>query len=304
MSPVLADRHSSIMPSAPSFASTPAEFHLFSTRVHDVQRPRETPTLNSFSFGLSASESRDLETLSSLRSNAFGELHRTVAESGEGFIQRMRDYELSRSNSDVHLKVAKYSKGGCKHSSHGVLSQKTLSHQYQLDNGEDEDDEVQILLPQMSFQASSRHKKRVVSLGPGDFPSPFTRGERCPSPAPCSSSICHSDDESHFSSVRSPTLGHSLFSSPHELPTSSTPALSHTPSNSTNSSLVSLVLPPLTPHTSDQPSLGLSTRSEKAIAALTLAMANGAGDLNDYQALLAIQTTPAIDNSQVGEMWH
>jgi hypothetical protein len=291
------------MSSTPSFASTPAEFQLFPKRVHDVQRPgSSTPTLDSFSFEISASQSYDLAALSSLRSNAFGELHRTVAESGEGLVQRMRDYELSRSKSDVYLKVARYPRRGRKQSSHGVLSQKILSQRRQLINGEDDDDDVQILLPQMSFQGSSRLKKRAVSLGPGDSLSSFTRSERSSSPAPYPSSICCSDDESHISSVRSPSLGHS---SPHQLPTSCTPALSHTPSNSTNSSLVSLVLPPPIPYNPHQPFPGLtSTRSEKAIAALTLAMANGAGDLTDYQALLAIQTTPALDNSQVGEMWH
>lgn len=54
------------------------------------------------------------------------------------------------------------------------------------------------------------------------------------------------------------------------------------------------------------PSLDMATQSsysEKAIAALSLAMANGAVGLNDYQALLAIQETPAMDACQVGEMF-
>jgi hypothetical protein len=262
-----------------------------------------TPTLDSFSFGLSPSESEpesyDLAALSSLRSNAFGELHRTVTESGEGLIQRMRDYELSRSKSDVYLTVAKFPRRGRKQLSHGVLSQEPLSQRHQSINGED-DDEVQILLPQMTFPGSSRLKKRAVSLGPGDFLSPFTGIERCSSPVSYPGFI--SNDEPHVSGGRSPSIAYSFYSSPHQLPTTSTPALSHTLSNSTNSSLVSLALPPPIPYNLHQP--GPTSRSEKAIAALTLAMANGAGDLADYQPLLAIQTTAILDNSQVGEMWH
>lgn len=289
-----------------SFASTPAEFRLFPKRVHDTQRPYDsTPTLDSFSFGLSASMNYDLATLSSLRSNAFGELHRTVAESGEGLIQRMRDYELSRSKSDIHSKVAKHPIRGRKQSFRNVVSPETLSQSRQLIRDDDDDEEVQILLPQMSFPRSSRHKKRAVSLGPSDdILSLSTGSERCSSTAPYPRLTYHSDDELHLSGVRSPSFACSL-SSPHQLPTSSTPALSHTPSNSTNSSLVSLVLSPSIPHSQRQsPQPGItSTRTEKAIAALTLAMANGAGDLTDYQALLAIQTSPAVDSSQVGEMW-
>jgi len=299
---MLIKEHGPTMPPTPSFASTPAAFHLFPKSNNDAQRPCG-PTLDSFSFGLA--ESYDLATLSNLRSNAFGELHRTVAESGEGLIQRMRDYELSRSKSDVHLGVANYPRRGRNKSPHGTLPEKTLSQRCQPDDGED-DDEVQILLPQMSSPgSSSRHKKRAVSLGPDDCPSPSIGSQRCFLPSSYPRSIYHSDDELHVPGVRSPSLAYSLLSSAHQLPPSSTPALSHTLSNSSNSSLVSLDLPPPIPSNmrhSPRPALA-STRSEKAIAALTLAMANGAGGLTDYQTLLAIQTAPALDNSQVGEMW-
>jgi hypothetical protein len=263
-----------------------------------VQRPcGSTPTPFSFCPSGSEPESYDLATLSSLRSNAFGELHRTVAESGERLIQRMRDYERSRSKSDAYLKLAKYPRGR-KQSSRGVLAQRTPNQRHQPTNGEDDDDEVHILLPQMTYPGSSPHKKRAVSLGPGDFPSPFTEDERCSSPISYPSFI--SDDELHVSGMKSP-VSYSSYSSQHQLPTLSTPALSNSLSNSTNSSQISLALPPPLPYIPHQDSP--TSRSEKAIAALTLAMANGAGDLTDYQALLSIQTTPALDNSQVGEMW-
>lgn len=43
--------------------------------------------------------------------------------------------------------------------------------------------------------------------------------------------------------------------------------------------------------------------AEKTIAALTLAMANGAGSLGDYEAVRALNVSLA-DESQVGELWH
>ena len=108
------------------------------------------------------------------------------------------------------------------------------------------------------------------------------------------------------------------------------PALSYTRTNSTNSSLVSLplVLPAPAPHPSAHPystshphsyshpyaptpahtqSQGApASPSEKALAALTLVMANGAGGLNDYAAVRAASAAAeggALDAAHVGEMW-
>jgi hypothetical protein len=185
----------------------------------------------------------------------------------------------------------------------------SLSTQPVADVDDDEDD-VQILLSQPLSQKV--HKRRAVSLdsmeedlGHNSASCSFARNELCSCPGPESSSICHSDDELHASSTQFITHSSSFIPSPsHRFSTSSTPALSHTLSDSTNSSLVSLALPPPTqsvPHPF-QPALP-SSCSEKAIAALSLAFANGAG-LTDYGALLAIQATPALDDCQVGEMWH
>ncbi len=46
-----------------------------------------------------------------------------------------------------------------------------------------------------------------------------------------------------------------------------------------------------------------STRSEKALAALTLAMANGAGSIHDYDALRNIEPVVVHDDGAVGELW-
>ena len=76
------------------------------------------------------------------------------------------------------------------------------------------------------------------------------------------------------------------------------PELSHTAASSSTSSLLSLMPPPAT-HSP-------SSREEKVIAALTLALANGAAGLNDYSAVreaLGVSAPHADGASEVGEMW-
>jgi len=50
----------------------------------------------------------------------------------------------------------------------------------------------------------------------------------------------------------------------------------------------------------------ISSREEKVIAALTLALANGAAGLNDYSAVreaLGVSAPHADGAAEVGEMW-
>lgn len=75
------------------------------------------------------------------------------------------------------------------------------------------------------------------------------------------------------------------------------PELSHTVASSSTSSLLSLFSPVMPPP---------STREEKVIAALTLALANGAAGINDYSAVReALGASAALTEgaSEVGEMW-
>jgi hypothetical protein len=75
------------------------------------------------------------------------------------------------------------------------------------------------------------------------------------------------------------------------------PELSHTVASSSTSSLLSLFPPVMLPP---------STREEKVIAALTLALANGAAGINDYSAVReALGASAALTEgaSEVGEMW-
>jgi hypothetical protein len=79
------------------------------------------------------------------------------------------------------------------------------------------------------------------------------------------------------------------------------PELSHTVASSSTSSLLSLSPPPTIPSP--------SSREEKVIAALTLALANGAAGLNDYSAVREAlgASAPHADGTaevgEVGEMW-
>lgn len=48
-----------------------------------------------------------------------------------------------------------------------------------------------------------------------------------------------------------------------------------------------------------------SSYPDKAISALTLAFANGACGINDYQAVLdAYNSSPFVEESHAGELWH
>lgn len=246
-----------------------------------------------------------------LRSDAFWQLHRSVAENGEGLVRRMRDYEHSRSRAETYSKVKDAQKRGLKRSSLNVPARKSS-----LTDESDEDDDIQIFsgdVPDIFFPRSLRPQKRALSLDIMDeAPERFDLrshsipgNERCSSPGASSSSMYASDDEQQ-SHILSPTSA-SFSSTP-----SYTPALSHTASESSNSSLVSLPLSPpmsifpshaplMIPHTPSSPP---SSRSEKALAAISLAMANGAGSIHDYASLSSLHQNPLLDNCDVGEMWH
>ncbi|KAH9968987.1 hypothetical protein BC827DRAFT_301427 [Russula dissimulans] len=95
--------------------------------------------------------------------------------------------------------------------------------------------------------------------------------------------------------MRARSLGDMDLDSPQMTPTIP-PELSHTVASSSTSSLLSLI-PPVVPSP--------SSREEKAIAALTLALASGAAGLNDYSAVReALGFSAHADGAwEVGEMW-
>lgn len=282
-----------------------------------------------------------------MRSHAFWELQRSVAEGGEGLVRRMRDWENSRSRSSAsppHLRDRDPQRRSWRRSmphGHENVCASAGTDAAAGPSPENDEDDVEIVSGDIASGSayfhirSASHKRRALSTGTMDVdlpvlpevavhPSPVTSAEgseHCSSPIVTSAgaSAYSSDDEDLYPLEAPPRHSGALF----------TPALTHTYTSSTNSSLVSLPLsrplfqsndpPPFTsaPFTftmdprPDSKSLHLpssASRSEKAIAALTLAMANGAGGLNDYAALRlaegASADTPSIDECQVGELWH
>ncbi|KAH9946801.1 hypothetical protein B0H21DRAFT_383352 [Amylocystis lapponica] len=274
------------------------------------------------------------DDLNRMRSDAFWELHRSVAESGEGLVQRMRDWETSRSGragSGRFHGGARYGhrpRGRSTRYSHSTIND---AEAVEIP-GPDEDD-VEIVSNNSTSGSSHFHirspsyKKRALSLGMMDVDSPgidmhppyaeAEDSERCSSPIDAFSgpSVCSDDEElSHVDSDGIPYSG-PIF----------TPALSQALTSSANSSLISLplslplpspddtqqiplasgfILMPQSVPSGHVPLVSTASRSEKAVAALTLAIANGAGGLNDYEALRTAEGVSAFDECQVGEMWH
>lgn len=192
---------------------------------------------------------------------------------------------------------------------------------------DDEEEEVEIVSGTIPEPRSPANKKRAFSLGTMDIDLPeidmsgietrvplfaSTEGsERCSSPLePFSAPSAYSSDDEDMREPSPGTRSGPLL----------TPALSHTHASSSNSSFISLPLMQPSPnfdgqsHGDSSPSLrhhtpaahipATASRSEKAIAALTLAMANGAAGLNDYDALLRLDGASSQDESGAGELWH
>lgn len=296
-------------------ASTSAAFQFF---------PQKKARRSRFSREPSPREARRIspDEARRMRADALGELHRSVLESGEGLVRKMRDWESrpARPAADTHQprrswrRLASYY--GTPQAAEAVS-----------ECPEEDEDDIFIVGETSSFPAahSDVQKKRSLSMDV-DLPemeaysSPFVRLDGCdrssspiaPSSGP---SAYSSDDEGHADmDVELASSASGPFSSP---------ALSHTYSTSANSSLVSLplfahtsergadmgaALPPSATITSSEftaPALGSppSTRSEKAIAALALAMANGAVGISDYEALRAGEGLATLEETHAGELW-
>ncbi|KAG6842545.1 hypothetical protein C0991_000071 [Blastosporella zonata] len=309
---VLSDRHHATAPSSSIFATTASDFHLSSRRERDMKtRRRSNLFIETRSMDIDDDEHIDLRRLSRLRSNAFWELHRSVAENGEGLVRRMRDYEHSRSRTDAYLKVKEAQKRGRKRSSVAALSRRTNhlhtdsddDQEDADDDADEEDDDIQIFageVPRISLPGNT-YQKRALSLGVENTQY-TTHRRRCSSPvATCDTipSIYHSDDEQFLHSSSGTT---SPIVSLHSLSPPLNPSLPDDMlSDHEHISLPAISLP-------TSPSLCNLTssvsRTEKAIAALSLAMASGAGGITDYDALVTLQAWPSLDDCRVGEMWH
>lgn len=200
------------------------------------------------------------------RSNAFWELQKSVEESGEGFVMKMREQE---------------SRGRKRR-------QPMMSRTSNMINSEDEDI---LILSGGSLEGNDPsspilpRKKIASSVGMMDL-EPFSidleTEDLFSSPSHTAPSISSDEDTDYPGSSTSITT-HSA-SSPVSWSFPSDASIPH-----------SLQLPNVSTHNKLP-----SSRSDKAIAALTLALANGAGDLNDYGPLL---DDSSLVDYQVGELW-
>lgn len=251
-----------------TFPASSADFNLFphsrcSPRRHVNHTP---PTLDD--------QPNSIE-MSRLRSDAFWELHKSVAENGEGFVQRMRDYERTRS-----WQTLDRSRKGRKRAFNVQLnhSASSLFDTVLLNDNED----VQIVAGEDWPGSSDDHFQKHRQF--------CTDDSRCTAPFISTSLASPADGDSPMST--STSLSCSSPSSP-----SSSPSLSL----DGHASVTSI-------HPSPQSLSGQTTSvpSEKALSELSLALANGAGGINDYNHLqnLAGTDSEAVDAGGPGELWH
>ncbi|KAK7694511.1 hypothetical protein QCA50_001697 [Cerrena zonata] len=278
------------------FPSTSAAFQLFPNRPRrSCRSPRHTPR-SSQPLSPVDLELPSVEEADRLRTDAFWDLHRSIAESGDGFVSRMREWESTHHQAQTYAQTSNYGPSELSQPSRG---RKRVAPTYEEQPGDfdsmDEEDDIVIVShddcqPPLKKRALSMSvmKGNPYSIGASSISS--RASERCSSP------IDIIEDEDDFPS-----------STPCTSPI--TPALTHA---SASSSLVSLVLSAPTIH--DQSSYlpgagsfsGPSTpHSERAVAALALAMANGAGGLNDYADVLHLegQQELPMNQSSIGDMW-
>ncbi|KAL4243139.1 hypothetical protein ABKN59_000933 [Abortiporus biennis] len=289
----------------PELPSTSAAFQFFPERPkvsNRVSRPAPRTYHPSPVIDIEISSVHNLENL---RTSAFLDLQRSIMESGEGLVSRMRDWEQANTSSPLR---PQQSRG--RNRAH--LPADFTSMSAGEESEDDEEDDIQIVYEDLSMdssphQSSPSVKKRALSMTAMDIDYPHTLPEtfrtdspeddRCASPVPSDAS----DEHVNHGSL-------------------TTPPLTHTYTNSATSSIISLPLPSLTNNTSLPTSSSMpgsldvahasstASHEEKALDALTLAMANGAGGLSDYEALRTLEENEnhesTSDASLVGEMWH
>ncbi|KAL1749049.1 hypothetical protein HDZ31DRAFT_28296 [Schizophyllum fasciatum] len=261
--------------SRPTFATTAADFQLSSSCGPSLSsRPRKRMN------GLSAQE-RECEMLSEpdisrLHSEAFSDLNRSITESNERFVQRMRELEHEQPvpQPDYTPRVLE-----ARHRGRKRACNMPSQHAPAADPSDDDDD-VLVYSGERAdpfggnprrkrLRATSREGSPAISPGRNSgYSSPSAPS--CDSASSASPSDDDEEDEIEIDVGTSCSLVPGL---------SSVPVLSSAETNSSASSMRSsppaecLPLP--------------STRSEKALAALTLAMEHGIG-VADYAALRVI----------------
>ncbi|KIJ68303.1 hypothetical protein HYDPIDRAFT_165191 [Hydnomerulius pinastri MD-312] len=337
--PSSTDSHSSgsisSAPHTPPFPASSADFLLFPGRSAyrgNGSAQSRSPSSLASSLPDDPYESSESE-LARLRSEAFWELQRSVEENGEGFVKRMRELEDSRAKSAQHSRARGIERRRRKRYSPSVPTTRKTKKA----SGSDNDDDDVLILSSDVIGGSIFHpkQKRASSLGAMVVDNDTqAQEEALLSPVSRNLSIihpfsfkdtCHDHThtsnhnhimEPYTSSNSSPESTHPAYTNAFtQSPSHSSPKSFNSPLNVFSPSFPSrdnvgarmLVPVPSPTASSDRSSFDVipssSSRTEKAIAALTLAMANGAGGLGDYEAVRALDNQ-CTNESQVGELWH
>ncbi|KAG1755141.1 uncharacterized protein EDB91DRAFT_1242350 [Suillus paluster] len=304
--PVSTDSHSSGLsssaPHTPLFAATPADFLLFSGRssrreiAFEKSRIESTNPIDVRDTHSSISEA----DATRLRSDAFWELRRSIAVSGENLVKRMQPLtdEEPRSGIPLVSPLPDLSEGLAALRATRRMSKYTL--------------ESSVVFP-------PSRQKRASSLGSTDIDTDemlASSFSKYLDQASIRSSLSNDDagdlSRHSFNTTFSPDTLHSTSSSPaykySAYTTAFSPALSGPSISSPARSFEEPRSGP-TIHNSIFPSYhptaaSLASRTEKAIAALSLAIANGAAGLGDYEDLHDLDVPSVMMDSQAGELWH
>lgn len=227
---------------------------------------------------------------------AFSELHQNVADSGENLIYRMREYERSRSAHYQSLTKTEHPQG---RSRKGSFSRKKSGRRAPSSPVDDSD--CGVIIGGASDGHVFRHNnQRARSLddmevddsesdcSPLQRPSIFLAN--VPSFSPPPSGVSQEDPDDTGPRMTSPSPPTSLYCN------------TQLSSPSANSSVVSLAIH--TPDGDDQDVSSCPSATDKAITSLNLALANGAGGLNDYSAVLEYHASTDAECYDPGDLWH
>jgi hypothetical protein len=253
-----------------------------------------------------------LEDRGRLRSTAFRDLRQSIAKNGEGFIRRMREYERARFKPQNHQKAKDAEKRGRKRLP--LRNKKSLARSLSSDASDDDEIlicsgessnhilrstfsghrlhtpdamEIDLEWPSKSHGPHNEDSNRITS--PKDTQSTM----KCPETRPVDDDTTSSQDEQLFSDPID-----SCLSEP-------TPSLSTSSCGSPQSSVFSLPLLPSTLSEDESSSSTLSSfGSDKILAAVNLALANGAGSINDYSSLWEHGDHHESQSYDSGDLWH
>ncbi|TEB39243.1 hypothetical protein FA13DRAFT_1704776 [Coprinellus micaceus] len=266
-----------------TFAISSDDFGLPMSNGKKRERPRCSSALSSISF-VDVSDT----DLRRLRSSAFWELERSVEESGEGFIRKMREHEYLRSGI-----LSEGDRGRPLRPHRSLSSTKSPTHTYEphSDMSEGDDDEIHIY----SGEPASRPGSPDIQMD-GQHDSPPFAVHRSFSSSFCSFGFLSADETPSQTSSSPLSSSQSTSPMPESIP-------KHIPAPHPLFGAPHSTSPKSNVH--GRHSLPTSDVSEKDIEALALALANGAGGLNDYAVLH--HGDLAGDNQygwHTGELWH